>query len=131
MQLYQFIASELVRMDTTFRESADDNLRYVEKNFLPSGSGIDNGCKITQAKMNGLQLESFSIKFGYHHMNDAGYYTHWTEHRVTITPDWEGFRIRISGPDKDGLKEYLYDTFQLALSLERSRKEFQCPAKVS
>lgn len=122
MQLYQFIATELVRANGNFA-GADENLRYVEKNFLPSGSGIDNGCEIYKYRIVSNKLLSFSIKFGYHHMNDAGYYTHWTEHVATITPDWEGFRIKISGSNKNGLKEYLYDTFQLALSLERN---FMC-----
>lgn len=125
MKLYEFIANELVRLDTTVREAADANLRYVQKNFLPSGSGIDNGCEIDQWKIQKNKLVFFKITFYYHHMNDAGYYTHWTEHRVTVTPNWNGIDFKISGRDTAGLKDYLYDIFHLALTVDRDRKEFE------
>lgn len=133
MQLYQFIAMELKRRQSpndNIRQDAIENLKHVEKNFLPSGSGIDNGCKIAVCKFTNefKELEWFEISFGYHHMNDAGYYTNWTQHKLRIKPDWIGFSMSISGNDQNQIKEYLYDTFHLALSKDRLRSEFEKPA---
>ena len=131
MQLYQFIAMELKRKKSpndAVREFAEENLEHVEKNFLPSGSGIDSGCKITQYKFSDKgELEWYQISFKYHHMNDVGYYTNWTDHNLRVKADWIGFTMTISGKDQNQIKEYLYDTFHLALSKDRLRSEFEKP----
>lgn len=84
--------------------------------MLPSGSGIDRGVKIDFDKSTG---EKLVFNFGYHHMDENGYYCGWTEHVLTITPSFlSGFNMKISGPDKNGIKEYLYETFGYSLDQE-------------
>jgi hypothetical protein len=49
-------------------------------------------------------------------MNDAGMYSGWTEHKITVTPGFGHLNIAISGPDKNDLKSYLHDVFDTTLS---------------
>ena len=85
---------------------------------LPSGSGIDCGTKIDlDASTSGKVV----LLCSFHHMNDAGMYNGWTEHRITVTPAFSGIDIAISGRDRNGIKEYLHETY--ALALEQSATE--------
>ena len=89
-------------------------LEYIEK-LLPSGSGIDSGTVIDRDHAGKL---SFKLITAYHHMNDAGYYVCWTNHVLTVSPDWsaDGFDFKISGRDRNEIKDYLGDLYQDYLS---------------
>lgn len=88
-------------------------LSSIERNCLPSGSGIDRGTKIDFDRSNGGRIV---LNFSFHHMNDGGYYDGWTDHSAIITPAFEGFDIRITGRNQNDVKEYLSDLFHNALS---------------
>lgn len=76
---------------------------------LPSGSGLDNGVKFD---WNNSTSEKLVFTFSYHHLNEDGYYTGWTDHKLVITPSLAfGININITGKDKNGVKEYLTDMF--------------------
>jgi len=60
-----------------------DTIETLVKNFMPSGSGIDCGTKIDLDQSTG---EKLVFHFGYHHMNENGFYDGWTEHKLTVTP---------------------------------------------
>jgi len=88
----------------------------AETHNLPSGSGIDSGVKFD---FNASTPEKLVFTFGYHHMNENGMYDGWTEHSLIVTPSLQfGFHIRITGKDRNQVKDYLYETFQYALSEE-------------
>lgn len=79
----------------------------------PSGSGIDCGTKLADCST-GEQLV-FDVSF--HHMDEAGGYDGWTEHRIILRPSFElGYRMTITGKDRNGIKEYLSDTYSFWLS---------------
>lgn len=108
MKLYQHLAGLLLRRDNT---QVDD----FSRNHLPSGSGIDSGCKVDLVRSTPNRVV---VSFGYHHMDD-GSYNGWTHHELIITPDLRyGFKIRITGPDRNQTKEYLYDLFYNCLNEE-------------
>jgi hypothetical protein len=48
-------------------------------------------------------------------MNDTGYYDGWTEHTVTVTPSFSGINIRVSGRNRNDIKDYIHETFSYAL----------------
>lgn len=76
-------------------------------NTAPSGSGLDSGIEV-------LKVTDTCVEFqaDFHHMNDVGYYDGWTQHRVKVTPSLtNGFNIKISGKNKNEIKDYLYDIF--------------------
>ena len=89
-----------------------DRIIYIERNLLPSGSGIDNGTKID---LDASHAGKIVLTCGYHHMNDGGYYDGWTEHTITITPSFSGINLRISGRNRNDIKDYLHDVFNFSL----------------
>lgn len=75
---------------------------------LPHGSGLDNGVKFCLERSTDSKL-IFSTSF--HHMNEVGYYTGWTEHKIVLTPKFGDYRMRITGINKNNIKEHLADIF--------------------
>lgn len=88
------------------KEDADDRISAMMDD-LPSGSGIDNGIKILLDK---CKDDKLFFKLGYHHMDEHGSYDGWTEHEVIVTPSFVGgFDLRVTGVNKNYIKEYLHD----------------------
>lgn len=86
----------------------EDKLNEIFNN-LPSGSGIDSGIKFDWNKS---KPEKLIFTFGYHHLNEGGFYDGWTDHTLVITPSFNsGYDIRITGKDRNMVKDYLYDLF--------------------
>jgi len=76
-------------------------------NLLPHGSGMDNKIYFEIAECTANKL---IIKFDYHHMAE-GYYTHWSNYKVIITPAFGGFELNIKGRNYNDIKDYFYDMF--------------------
>jgi hypothetical protein len=80
--------------------------------LLPSGAGWDNGTKID---LNASHANKIVLYGAFHHMNDTGY-SGWTEHTITVKPSlMSDFDLRISGANRNDIKEYLAETFEVAL----------------
>src|SRR5690606_41537978 len=59
------------------------------------------------------------LRTSFHHMNESGFYDGWTEHIITVIPDLvNGFDLRISGRNKNDVKEYIADVFYEVLRSE-------------
>jgi hypothetical protein len=55
-------------------------------------------------------------------MNGQGYYTCWTEHQAIITPSMIfGFSLKITGRDKNDIKDYLGELFNFWLDSEAAQ----------
>lgn len=82
---------------------------------LPSGSGFDSGTKLDldESKPNRLVFNT-----AFHHMDEHGGYDGWTEHKVIVYPTFDGFRVIVQGKDRNGIKEYIGDTFRYVLGKE-------------
>jgi hypothetical protein len=80
--------------------------------LMPSGSGWDMGTKIDLDASHATKLVFYGE---YHHMNDGGYYDGWTAHTITVTPSFHGINIRVSGRNRNDIKDYLAETFDYAL----------------
>lgn len=94
----------------THAETIDEMLQ-----ILPHGSGIDSGIKLLKDECNN---DKIVFSFGFHHMNENGYYDGWTEHRLIITPSLiHGYQMKITGKDMNQIKEYLYDLFSSIFTL--------------
>lgn len=98
--------SYMVRMH---RATANDIVREC----MPSGAGIDNG---TTLDFEASRPDRLVFNTSFHHMSDVGYYDGWTEHTVIVTPSLAlGFEIRITGRDRNEIKDYLTDLYHCAL----------------
>jgi hypothetical protein len=117
--IYQALASKVVarqncsgKNEEWFARHTQDIERLV-KEWLPSGSGFDAGTKVDWDKSN---AERIVFLTAYHHMNDTGMYDGWTEHAVTVKPSLcFGFTLTISGRDRNQIKDYIAQAFEIAL----------------
>lgn len=120
--LYSELA-QLIQARLTCKEALNDiwfakhegRIEELVSENMPSGSGFDAGTKIDFEASHGAKLV-FTTSF--HHMNEVGYYDGWTEHTVTVTPSFTGFNLRISGRNRNDIKEYIGDVFHTALGVE-------------
>ena len=88
--------------------------------LLPHGSGIDGKTTIDLEKSTG---EKLILNVEFHHMNDVGLYDGWTQHKIIVTPSlMHGISMRITGINRNGIKEYFGDIFHIALT-EANKEE--------
>jgi hypothetical protein len=95
-----------------WRDKHESRIATLARNFLPSGSGIDAGTSVDLERSTG---DKIVLNTAFHHMHESGMYDGWTNHTVTIRPAFDGFTINISGRDRREIKDYLADTFDIAL----------------
>jgi hypothetical protein len=128
-KIYQIIAASFDAMlrcqkrtgCSEWESEHSDRIEWLAKNCLPSGSGFDCGTKFDfrASKENKLV---FTTEF--HHMNSCGYYTGWTSHNVTIVPSLSGeFNLKVSGRDRDDIKNYIAEAFDFILRTELNESE--------
>lgn len=100
----------LERIDPTHpaRDAWQEYAKYLMTD-APSGGGFDNGTHLDGIKTG--KAESIQMHTHFHHMNEAGYYDGWTDHILTIRPAFDGIDITIGGRDRNGIKDYIADTF--------------------
>jgi hypothetical protein len=97
-----------------FDPSAKQVRSFVHE-YLPSGSGLDGDIVVDFSRCNSNQVV---IDVEYHHMNEVGMYTGWTNHSIVVTPSFDGIDVCVTGKNKNDIKEYLLDLFYDALSEE-------------
>ena len=122
MKTYQVIAQTLQAIENC-RQSGnqewldrhEERLHDILEDF-PSGSGFDNGTKLDEDRSTPNRL-IFTTAF--HHMNEGGMYDGWTDHEVIVTPDLAfGFVLRITGRDRNQIKDYIGEMFHYCLSAD-------------
>jgi hypothetical protein len=109
--------------NTEYYAKWDALIEQIAENCLPSGSGFDCGTKVDLTENRGVCASNGQLKIvlttSFHHMDENGYYDGWTEHKITVKPCLLfGFSLTISGRDRNGIKEYMHETFSHALEQE-------------
>jgi hypothetical protein len=122
-EMYGNVLQELAKALQAYRICCErDNTEWEHKwretidyiiSDLPSGSGIDCGTKLSEDECTATKIVLLT---SFHHMNDSGYYDGWTEHKIIITPSFDGFDMRITGRDRNDIKDYLCEVYDSALS---------------
>lgn len=123
-QVYQAIASKIEAMRNcnasgngewfTRHHDAIDN---IVREYMPSGSGFDAGTQFDACDHVDNARERLTFVTQFHHMDEHGYYDGWTDHRVIITPSLaRGFDIRVTGRNRNDIRDYIADVFHAALS---------------
>lgn len=93
--------------------SGDQSMEFNNlRQLLPSGAGLDSGTSIDATST----IDRIVLNTSFHHMNDAGYYDGWTDHKIIIKPEFDGLQISIGGRNRNQIKEYLHETFCHALA---------------
>ena len=115
MKVYEKIAN-LVNwnpIDDKWIDYREDLIEFVERNILPSGSGFDSGTTIDLDNSNDKKI-TFITSF--HHLNENGFYDGWTEHKVIIRPTFYGIDIKVTGKDRNDIKDYIGEMFSHVLN---------------
>ena len=113
---YQAILNCQEAKNGVWEEIHLDTILYIIEKHLPSGSGLDSGVSLDFDKSTPEKLV-FDAPF--HHMNDMGYYTKWSNHQVVVTPSLQfGFNLKITGKNENNVKEYLSDIFGYSFDLD-------------
>lgn len=109
------IVDALTRCNPDWTARHNATLDRLERDYLPSGSGIDSGTKIDRERS---KRDRIVLTTEFHHMDgESGMYCGWTEHEIIITPSFIGrFDVRITGRDRNEIKDYLGQLFHDALS---------------
>jgi hypothetical protein len=89
-----------------------DRLAQAGREFLPAGSGFDSGSIVN---LDASRPGSIRLETEFHHMNAGGFYDGWTAHGVTLRPAFGFPALRVTGRDRDGIKDYIAETFRAAL----------------
>lgn len=78
----------------------------------PSGSGFDNGSSLFD------KSTPDKLVFGtaYHHMDGSGMYDGWTDHTVVVTPAFDGFDLKVTGRDRNDIKDHIAEVFHAWLA---------------
>lgn len=92
-----------------------DVIKRIDSNWLPHGSGFDSGSNVNIGESTARRAV---IDTSFHHMDEYGAYDGWTNHRVIVTPEFSGFSVRVTGRDRNGIKDYIADVFNAALSAD-------------
>lgn len=101
------------RGNSEWAERWTERIEYLCANFLPSGSGWDCGTKFDYESS---REDRLVFTGSYHHMHDSGMYDGWTDHAITVRPAFDGLSIKVSGRDRNEIKDYLAEQFDYALS---------------
>ena len=106
------LSADVRRNATFWADRHRETLEGLAKDWLPSGSGFDSG---TTVDIEASRADRIVLKTEFHHLSEHGYYTKWTSHKVILKPTFTGPYISVTGPDYNGIKEYIGDTFYAAL----------------
>lgn len=116
MKLYEKIAMTVQAVkncqkngNKEWEEKHRDTIYLINRDYLPSGSGFNSGTNIDLDKSTDSKLV---LSTSYHHMNEDGFYNGWTDHVITVNPSLTcEIELRISGKDRNGIKEYIHTVF--------------------
>lgn len=121
MKMYEALANVAIAlMNPSLKTTALDyqTQRYDQLvKLLPSGSGFDAGTEFVSVRSGDNRLV---FKTAFHHMDDHGGYTGWTEHEVIVTAclGTPGIHIRVTGKNMREIKEFIADVFYDAMTEE-------------
>lgn len=102
--------------NTEWFEKHTETIQQLVKAHMPSGSGLDCGTKLD---LDASKPQKLVFHAPFHHMNEGGMYDGWTDHTYTVTPCLMfGLKIKISGRDRNQIKEMLHEEFNCALSTD-------------
>jgi len=104
-----------------------ERIERIVADHFPTGSGFDSG---TTFNFEASQPDKLVFNTSFHHMQE-GMYDGWTDHAVTIWPSFAlGIEIKISGKDRNGIKDYIADAFHTAAMAEITEPSAE-PVKLS
>ena len=114
------VKEQLAALLMAYHNRLDNNdqeweIKKIMVAYAPAGSGFDSGTEIDFDRSDNSRLV-FNTSF--HHMTDNGVYDGWTEHTITVKPGFYFDVIKVSGKNKNNIKEYIVETFGMFIDTE-------------
>src|SRR5205085_7709739 len=92
------------------------NPEWFEKHSVTIQMLVDllpHDCKID---LEASHADKLVLYCSFHHMNEVGYWSGWTEHTFIVKPCLRfGFTLRITGRDRNDIKDSLHEELDYAL----------------
>jgi len=124
-KVYQGIANKLQAIAYLENKNSCLNKQFIDihqdaideiMSTAPSGSGFDSGTELNREE---TRCNRLVFNTSFHHMNEYGMYSGWSEHSVIVTPDLTtDIDIRVTGRNRDEIKDYIAETFSQWLESE-------------
>ncbi len=115
-QIFDAFQNCTEKQNLEWRDNHMTSILGLVREYMPRGSGIDNGVAFD---FDASKKDKLVFTFGYHCMNDGGYYDGWIDYTLTVKPNLaRGYDMRITGRDYHGNKEYFYDLLADALNTD-------------
>lgn len=111
--------------NSEWKEQHESALASLCRDHLPSGSGFDAG---TQLDVVASNPERLVFRTSFHHMDSHGGYDGWTNHTVRVRPLFDGIGVKVSGRDRDGIKDDIAEVFAEVLAAEVDASTLYRPA---
>lgn len=120
-RLMESTSNAIARNNMEAANNMQDKADTLCKEYMPSGSGFDSSTTIdreaSRPGKTGIECVCFTTAF--HHMDGHGGYDGWTEHSVYVTASLAfGINIRVTGKDRNDIKDYIAECFHDALLSE-------------
>lgn len=90
------------------RDRNEDEILRIIRTFMPHGSGFDVGLELDFDRSTESKL---IFKTSFHHMSETGMYDGWTDHVVTFEATFTTPNVKVSGRNRNDIKDYIADTF--------------------
>lgn len=124
MKAFQKIAQCLIARENCKKsgnadwyERHTETIESIVRDHFPHGSGFDCG---TLFDFPNSKPDRLIFTTSFHHMDQHGGYDGWSEHSVIVTPSLAfGCNVRVTGKDRNGIKDYIADVFNIALTTEQ------------
>jgi hypothetical protein len=117
------IASLLLAIENSRKNDRHEWVKKHNESLLthmdsaPKGSGFDLGTVLDDDST----PEKLMFRTHFHHMDTHGYYDGWTDHVVTVRASLVfGINIKVSGKDRNNIKELIVQSFNQWLTEEVS-----------
>lgn len=108
-QLVQARLNNIKTGNTDWESKHTKQIEALKEQYFPHGSGFDAD---TPIDLDRSSTKCLYITVNYHHMNQDGFYTGWTDHTIKVTPDLAmGFDIKVTGLNKNDIKDYIGKLF--------------------
>jgi len=114
MKIYRDLAQLILAIEKSNKQSIDEIIKSA-----PTLFGIDSGTKFDYENSTS---EKIILNCSFHHKNPEGYYDGWEKHDIIITPSlFFGISLKITGSNKDGVKDYLKEIYTSWLNHDTRR----------
>jgi hypothetical protein len=119
MKVYEKMASLLAEYNKYIGENEQKRMlrRAIEEfvaEYMPKGGGWKDGTSIDLTESNDSEIV---LRGTYYHVISYGNYGAPTEHKILIDASLSrGFKVKVTGRDKNDVKDELYERFVGALN---------------